>query len=52
MKFSVKNNKIDHLTPLMTFDPEEKNTNVHRQNALFQFKLKNSTMLRSENKNS
>ena len=24
MKFSVKNNEIDHLTPLMTFDPDEK----------------------------
>ena len=44
--------KIDHLTPLMTFDPDEKNTHIHRQNALLQFKFKNSTMLGSGNKNS
>ena len=50
--FSAIFDKIDRLTPLMTFDPDEKNTHVHRQNALFQFELKNSTMLGSGNKNS
>ena len=44
--------KFDLLTPLMTFDPDEKNTHVHRQNALFPFKSKNSTIISSGNKNS
>lgn len=35
----------------MTFDPDKKNTHVQWQNALFQFKLKNS-MLSSGDKNS
>ena len=43
--------KFDLLTPLMTFDPSEKNTHVHRQNALFQFKLKVSTLFSSGDKN-
>ena len=51
--FYINFDKIGNLTPLMTFDPnEKKNTHVHRQNAFFQFELKNSTMLRSGNKNS
>ena len=44
--------KIEPLTPLMTFDPDIKKLHVHRENALFQFKLENSTMLSSGDKNS
>ena len=43
--------KFGLLTPLMTFDTDEK-THVHRQNALFQFKLKVSTLFSSGDKKS
>ena len=36
----------------MTFDPNEKSTHVHWQNALFQFKLKVSTLFSSGDKKS
>ena len=37
--FLANFDKIAHLTPLVTLDPTEKNTHVHRQNELFQFEL-------------
>ena len=55
MTYTVNRTVIDKfglLTPLMTFDPNEKNTRVHRQNALFQFKLKVSTQFSSGDKKS
>ena len=50
--FGLLKNKIDFLTPLMTFDPNEKNTRVQHKNALFQFKLKNSLIPIYGDKNS
>ena len=45
--------KFDLLTPLMTFDPDEKKKkHVHRQNALFQLKIKVSTLFSSGDKKS
>ena len=38
------------LTPLMTFNPDEKNIHVDRQNALCQYKLKVSTLFSSGDK--
>ena len=39
INFLANFNKIDLSTPLMTFDPDEKNTHVQRQNALFRFQV-------------